>query len=170
MTHPLLDSVIKLTMMRIARTGLLKIARKNFIRLEICFSFLFFFFCVCLYYFEFFNSLLMSCTNIFVSGIIHSRIIVHIDMDCFFASVVLRNRPDLKETPVAVAHSDHGSSEVSAANYKAREFGIHSGMFMSTAKSLCANLTVLPYDFEAFEKVSLTLYSILFEWSAQVQV
>lgn len=45
--------------------------------------------------------------------------------DCFFVSVVTRNRPELLNTPVAVCHSDNpnGTAEISSANYPARGFG-----------------------------------------------
>lgn len=45
--------------------------------------------------------------------------------DCFFVSVVIRNRPELWDKPVAVCHSDNprGTSEISSANYPARDHG-----------------------------------------------
>lgn len=62
------------------------------------------------------------------------RVIMHCDFDCFFASVGLLSRPHLKDRPVVVCHSQGGqggqasTSEVSSANYKARESGIRAGM------------------------------------------
>ncbi len=50
--------------------------------------------------------------------------------------------------------SAHGSAEVSSANYEAREFGIHAGMFMAEAKRLCPDLLVVPYEFERYTEVS----------------
>lgn len=50
--------------------------------------------------------------------------IIHLDMDCFFVSVLTRTRPDLNSKPVAVAHSSTaGHSEVSSCNYAARAQG-----------------------------------------------
>lgn len=46
------------------------------------------------------------------------------------------------------------AGEVSAANYAARQFGVHSGMWMGEAKRRCPALIVLPYDFEAYSKVA----------------
>jgi len=53
------------------------------------------------------------------------KTIIHIDMDCFFVSVVIRNRPELHDKPVAVCHSDNpkGTAEISSANYPARNYG-----------------------------------------------
>mgnify|MGYP001155945527 CR=1 FL=1 len=89
--------------------------------------------------------------------------------DCFFASVCTRDSPHLQSVPVAVAHSDTDGSEISAANYAARAFGVRSGMWMKQARKLCPQLHVVPYQFQKFEEVSKQLYSILFSWSAQVQ-
>ncbi|AQK66525.1 DNA repair protein REV1 [Zea mays] len=53
------------------------------------------------------------------------KTIIHIDMDCFFVSVVIRNMPELHDKPVAVCHSDNpkGTAEISSANYPARNYG-----------------------------------------------
>ncbi|CAM9104148.1 unnamed protein product, partial [Phaeothamnion confervicola] len=93
------------------------------------------------------------------------RVILHVDMDCFFVSVLLRHRPELRDKPVAVAHSTGeraATSEVSSCNYPARCFGVCAGMFMGEARRRCPNLTVLRYDFKAYEEVSDAVYRIFF--------
>jgi len=96
--------------------------------------------------------------------------IIHIDMDCFFVSVLIRTRPQLWTKPVAVAHSSSaGSSEVSSCNYPARALGVKAGMFMKRARALCPNLTVLRYDFTQYEEVSKQLYKICLAFSPVVQ-
>ncbi|XP_040945879.1 DNA repair protein REV1-like isoform X2 [Gossypium hirsutum] len=64
--------------------------------------------------------------------------IIHIDMDYFFVSVVIRSHPELNDKPVAVCHSDNpkGIVEISSANYPARDYGIKVGMFVRDVKSL----------------------------------
>ena len=57
-----------------------------------------------------------------------TRWIMHVDFDCFFCSVSLVSRPELKEKPVCVGHGGARSGEISSCNYPAREFGIHNGM------------------------------------------
>nr|CAD1825862.1 unnamed protein product [Ananas comosus var. bracteatus] len=86
-------------------------------------------------------------------------IIVHIDMDCFFVSVVIRNFPDLFNKPVAVSHSDslNGTAEISSANYPARDYG------------LLSHLVIVPYNFEAYEEVADQFYSILHKYCNKVQ-
>lgn len=82
--------------------------------------------------------------------------IVHLDMDCFFASVATVGRPVLRGKPIAVCHSNSnkGTGEVSAANYEARAFGIRAGSFIYRAKELCPNLIVMPYEFEKYQEIS----------------
>jgi DNA repair protein REV1 len=56
------------------------------------------------------------------------RWIMHVDFDCFFCSVSLVSRPELKDKPVCVGHGGAKSGEIASCNYPAREFGIHNGM------------------------------------------
>ncbi|XP_022735797.1 DNA repair protein REV1 isoform X3 [Durio zibethinus] len=97
--------------------------------------------------------------------------IIHIDMDCFFVSVVIRSHPELYDKPVAVCHSDNpkGTAEISSANYPARDYGIRAGMFVRDAKALCPQLIILPYNFEAYEEVADQFYNILHKHCKRVQ-
>lgn len=99
------------------------------------------------------------------------RTIMHVDMDCFFVSVVVRNRPLLAGKPVAVCHSEktHGTAEISSSNYAARAFGIRSGMFIRDAKALCPALEVVPYDFEGYQQVADQFYDVLHRYCNKVQ-
>lgn len=95
-------------------------------------------------------------------------IIMHIDLDCFFASVATRSRPDLVDKPVVIAHSVNSSStkstsEIACANYAARKFGIANGTYLGAALEKCPSLAVLKYDFEAYDSVSKLFYNILLE-------
>ena len=108
------------------------------------------------------------------------RFVFHIDMDHFFAAVVLRKYPQYKDHPVAIGHSnitntDHQSSknissstcELSTCNYHARKFGIKKGMFLRKALQLCPQLKVLPYDYQGYEEVSLKVENILQSYASQ---
>ena len=64
------------------------------------------------------------------------RKIIHIDMDAFYASVELREQPQLKGLPVVVAW-DGPRSVICAASYEARQFGLHSAMTVATEKRSC---------------------------------
>nr|XP_029122970.1 DNA repair protein REV1 [Elaeis guineensis] len=97
--------------------------------------------------------------------------IIHMDMDCFFVSVIVRNYPELIDKPVAVCHSDNpkGTAEISSANYPARDYGVRAGMFVRDAKARCPHLVIVPYDFEAYEEVADQFYTILHNHCNKVQ-
>lgn len=78
--------------------------------------------------------------------------LLHVDMDAFYASVALRDHPELVEVPVIVGGGHRGV--VLSANYPARRLGIRSGMSGTQAARLCPTAVRLAPDFEAFETVS----------------
>jgi nucleotidyltransferase/DNA polymerase involved in DNA repair len=99
------------------------------------------------------------------------RLIFHVDMDCFFASVVARDEPRLRGVPLAVSHSEStsGTGEVSSASYEARAYGVRAGQRICDAKQACPNLVVMPYDFARFAAVSNDMYRALAPFSARLQ-
>lgn len=105
----------------------------------------------------------------------HPQWIMHIDMDCFFASVNTRNRPDLDGKPVGISHSaaivgkEGSSSDLASVNYEARKHGINNGMYTRRALELCPDLVILPYDFEAYQQVAHELYRIFAKHAVVLQ-
>ena len=87
------------------------------------------------------------------------RKIIHIDMDAFYASVELRERPELKTLPVVIA-SHHPRAVVAAASYPAREFGLRSAMPMTQARKLCPQVIVIEPDFAKYRQVSSQIHQI----------
>lgn len=87
------------------------------------------------------------------------RKIIHIDMDAFYASVELREQPQLKGKPVVVAW-DGARSVICAASYEARQFGLHSAMSVATAKRLCPQAVYIPPHFELYRQVSGQIHTI----------
>ncbi|KQV73445.1 DNA polymerase IV [Nocardioides sp. Root122] len=81
--------------------------------------------------------------------------ILHVDMDAFYASVALRERPDLVGEPVVVGGSGRGV--VLAANYVARRYGIRSALPMTRVRRLCPHVTVLEPDYDTFTSVSASV-------------
>ena len=86
--------------------------------------------------------------------------IIHADMDAFYASVEIREQPELAHQPVAVGGSAEGRGVISAANYIARQFGVHSAMPTATAKRLCPKLVLLPGRMSLYVQVSQQIREI----------
>ncbi|KAJ3239053.1 hypothetical protein HDU81_006659 [Chytriomyces hyalinus] len=82
-----------------------------------------------------------------------SRVIVHVDMDAFYASVEELDRPDLKDKPMGVGGTGNGGT-LTTANYVARKFGVRSAMATYIAKALCPELIILPPCFEKYRHYS----------------
>ncbi|KAF9913617.1 deoxycytidyl transferase [Lobosporangium transversale] len=100
------------------------------------------------------------------------KIIMHIDFDCFFASVATRGKPELQNRPVAVAHGSGGStsnSEIASCNYLARSFGVKNGMHLQRARTLCPDLMVVPYEFQEYEDISIEFYKIILSYADELQ-
>lgn len=96
------------------------------------------------------------------------NVILHVDMDAFFASVEQRDNPDLRGKPVIVG----GISErgvVSTCSYEARKFGVHSAMPMFMAKEKCPNGIYVSGRYGKYAKVSQDVFKILNEFTPLVE-
>ncbi|WP_180088831.1 DNA polymerase IV [Acinetobacter sp. YH12219] len=96
------------------------------------------------------------------------RKIIHIDMDAFFASVELRERPELKQLPVVVS-SHHPRAVICAASYLAREFGLRSAMSMAQARKLCPQVVVIEPNFEKYRAVSAQIHAIFQRYTSLIE-
>lgn len=85
--------------------------------------------------------------------------ILHVDLDAFFASVELLDRPELVDKPVVVAHNS-SRSVVTAANYPARKFGVRSAIPLARALQLCPGAIVLEPHFEKYRHYSHQVMAI----------
>lgn len=96
--------------------------------------------------------------------------ILHVDMDAFFVSVELLERPDLRGKPVVVGGQPDQRGVVSAASYEARKFGIQSAMPLRTAGRLCPDAEFLPCRHELYVQYSDRVAAILERFSPIVEM
>lgn len=95
--------------------------------------------------------------------------ILHIDMDAFYASVEIRDNPKLAGLPVVVGGSPQGRGVISAASYEARKFGIFSAMPSSQAVRLCPNVVFVKTRMEHYAKISKQIREIFFRFTSLVE-
>lgn len=101
-----------------------------------------------------------------------SRLILHIDMDAFFASIEQFDNPDFRGKPVVVGADPKGGKGrgvVSTASYEARKFGIHSAMPISKAYRLCPDAVYVRPRMRRYVEVSKRIMEILSEFSPLIE-
>lgn len=94
--------------------------------------------------------------------------ILHVDLDAFYASVELLDRPELARRPVIVGHTG-ARSVVTAANYEARRYGVNSAMSMALALQRCAHAVVIEPRFDRYAHYSSIFMRLLSEASPRVE-
>ncbi|HYW77986.1 MAG TPA: DNA polymerase IV, partial [Thermoguttaceae bacterium] len=94
---------------------------------------------------------------------------MHVDMDAYFASVEERDRPELVGRPVIVGGSAEQRGVVAAANYVARQFGVHSAMPAATAKRLCPQGVFLSGRMDRYAEVSRQIHEIFHRYTPLVE-
>ncbi|KAJ2781773.1 deoxycytidyl transferase [Coemansia interrupta] len=104
-----------------------------------------------------------------------SRVVMHVDFDCFFVSVSLLGRPELQDAPAAVCHAqeaaaDGSTSQIASCNYAARSFGVRNGMLLGQALAKCPRLATVAYDFAAYRRVAQAFFRVAVEMSDETQV
>ncbi|MFL1467292.1 DNA polymerase IV [Marinobacter sp. HN1S83] len=90
------------------------------------------------------------------------RKIIHVDCDCFYAAVEMRDDPSLRDVPLAVG-GEGGRGVVTTCNYRARAFGVRSAMPGGEARRLCPGLVTVPPDMARYRAVSQQVMAILRE-------
>jgi DNA polymerase IV len=98
------------------------------------------------------------------------RKIIHVDMDCFFAAIEMRDNPSLANKPVAVGGSPEGRGVLATCNYIARKYGLHSAMSSARAIQLCPKLILLPGNFDKYRQASKVIYRIFKQYTPLVEM
>ncbi len=97
------------------------------------------------------------------------RKIIHIDMDCFFAAVEMREDPRLCQLPLAIGGAADRRGVIATCNYVARRFGVRSAMATAHALRLCPDLRLLPGRMALYKQVSRQLHGIFARYSASIE-
>lgn len=110
----------------------------------------------------------MGTTLALVGACDHTIMILHADLDAFYASVAQRDDPALRGKPLVVAGSSR-RAVVLTASYEARPFGIRSAMPLYQARESCAQLIVVPPDFAKYKETSIEVFKIFHGFAKAVE-
>ncbi|MGI2012479.1 DNA polymerase IV [Shewanella oncorhynchi] len=97
------------------------------------------------------------------------RKIIHIDMDCYFAAVEMRDFPEYRGKPLAVGGSSDRRGVISTCSYEARKFGIRSAMATAYAFKLCPELILVPGRMQVYKEVSLQIREIFSRYTQLIE-
>ena len=97
------------------------------------------------------------------------RKIIHIDMDCFYAAVEMRDNPSLVNKPIAIGGSADRRGVISTCNYPARKFGVRSAMATAHALRLCPDLQLIPGRMEVYVEVSRQIREIFSRYTDKIE-
>ena len=95
--------------------------------------------------------------------------IIHIDMDAFYAAIEERDNADLRGLPIVVGGSPDARGVVSTCSYKARQYGIHSGMSSKKAYALCPDAIFIRPRHDTYEEVSKKIRSIFRRYTDKIE-
>jgi len=98
-----------------------------------------------------------------------ARAIIHLDMDCFYAAIEVRDRPSLRGKPVGVGGARDRRGVLTTCNYEAREFGVRSAMPTFMALQRCPNLIVLPTRFDVYRREAAVIRGILYRFTSTIE-
>lgn len=101
---------------------------------------------------------------------IKNKVILHADVNNFFASVECSTKPELKDKPVAVTgNPNKRTGIILAKNEIAKKFGVKTGQVIGEAKAICPDLVCLPPHYDIYEEISSALHEIYLEYSNFVE-
>jgi DNA polymerase-4 len=98
-----------------------------------------------------------------------SRRIIHLDMDCFYAAIEVRDRPALRGKPIGVGGARDRRGVLTTCNYEAREFGVRSAMPTFMALQRCPGLIVVPPRFDVYRREAAVIREILRRFTPLVE-
>lgn len=97
------------------------------------------------------------------------RKIVHIDCDCFYAAIEMRDDPSLARRPIAVGGAADRRGVIATCNYEARAYGVRSAMASAHALKLCPDLLILRPRMDAYKEASQEIHNIFRTYTEQIE-
>ena len=97
------------------------------------------------------------------------RKIIHIDCDCFYAAIEMRDDPRLAGRPMAVGGSADRRGVIATCNYEARAYGVRSAMSSRHALKLCPDLEIVKPRFEAYREASRDIHAIFRDYTELIE-
>jgi len=97
------------------------------------------------------------------------RTIIHLDMDAFFASIEVRDNPELSGKPLIIGALPTERGVVSTCSYEARKFGIHSAMSIKEAYRRCPGGIYMHGDMRKYEKASKQIHQIMLKYTDMIE-
>lgn len=95
--------------------------------------------------------------------------IIHIDCDCFYASIEMRDDPSLRGRPIAVGGTPDKRGVVATCNYEARAYGVRSAMSSQKAQKLCPDLLFIRPRFDVYRAVSKQIQQIFQDFTTIIE-
>ena len=97
------------------------------------------------------------------------RKIIHVDCDCFYAAIEMRDDPSLANKPMAVGGSADRRGVISTCNYEARAYGVRSAMSSRHALKLCPDLVIVHGRMDAYKEASREIHGILRDYTELIE-
>lgn len=107
--------------------------------------------------------------NLHMVNVAAQRKIIHVDMDCFYAAVEVKHRPELRGKPIGIGGPPNTRSVLCTASYEARKFGVKAAMPSSMAVRLCPDLILVPPNFDLYQEESRKVRSIFHRFTDLVE-
>lgn len=97
------------------------------------------------------------------------RKIIHVDCDCFYAAIEMRDDPSLAQKPLAVGGSADRRGVIATCNYEARAYGVRSAMSSRHALKLCPDLTIVKPRMDAYKEASKEIQTIFRDYTDLIE-
>ena len=97
------------------------------------------------------------------------RKIIHIDMDCFYAAIEMRDFPELADKAVGVGGDAHRRGVIATCNYAARKFGVRSAMPTAKALKLCPSLILQPVRMDVYQTESKYIRALFADYTDLIE-